>query len=47
MSEEGRRPSWKINARSDEGGGIDDESSNPRKHSEVTGSVARKSEEIA
>jgi len=35
------RASVEANARSDKDGGIGDESSNPRKRSEVTGSVTR------
>src|SRR5665811_60795 len=43
----GKGPQLKGNARSDEDGGIDDESSNPRKCSEVADGVARESEGIA
>src|ERR1035441_10395790 len=43
----GKGPWLEINARSDKDGGIGDESNNPRKRSEVTGSVTRQSEEIA
>jgi hypothetical protein len=40
----GKGPQLKGNARSDEDRGIDDESSNPRKCSEVADGVARESE---
>src|ERR1700693_2996201 len=43
----GKGPQLKGNARSNEGRGIDDESSNPRKCSEVADGVARESEGIA
>ena len=37
----GKGPQLETNARSDKDGGIGDEPSNPRKRSEVTGSVTR------
>jgi hypothetical protein len=40
----GKEPQLKGNARSDEGGGIDVESINPRECSEVADGVARQSE---
>src|SRR6266436_9268338 len=40
----GKGPQWKGNARSDEDGGIGDESNNPSKCSEVADGVARQSE---
>ena len=43
----GKGPQLKGNARSDEDGGIGDESNNPSKRSEVADGVARKSEGIA
>ena len=43
----GKGPQLKENARSNEDRGIDDESSNPRKCSEVADGVARESEGIA
>jgi hypothetical protein len=43
----GKGPWLEMNARSDKDGGIGDEPNNPGKSSEVAGSVARQSEEIA
>jgi hypothetical protein len=42
----GKEPQLEVDAGSDEDGGIGDEPNNPGKCSEVTGGVARQSEEI-